>query len=73
MKKKYHFTFEGSGGDGQTWTTTGYIECEFHEVFDFAHKETFQQLTDGKAIYGEPGVGCRGPYDVKRVVIRRSL
>ena len=73
MIKKYHFTFEGSGSNGQTWTTTGYVDCEFHEVFEQAHKATFFQLTNGDAIYGKPGVGCNGPYDIKRVVIRQAV
>jgi hypothetical protein len=70
--KTYHFTFEGTGGNGQTWTTTGYIQCEFVEVFLHAQMETFQQLTKGEAIYGKPGLGCNGPYDVTRAVIRQA-
>ena len=74
MKKKYHFTFEGTGSNAQTWTTTGYIECEFNDVFDKASQQTFIQLTNGEAIYGNPGVGgCHGPYNITRVVIRQAI
>lgn len=72
MKKKYQFIIEGTGANGQTWTATGNIECEFNEVFDLAMRDAFMQLTSGKAVYGKPGVGCNGPYDVTSVVIKQT-
>lgn len=65
----YKFEIEGTGANDQTWITMGTVACEFHDVFDSAMEETFQQLTDGKAVYGKPGVGCRGPYKIDRVAI----
>lgn len=47
--------------------------CELYECFDLTMKDTFEQLTQGRAIYGQPGVGCRGPYAIKRVLIEEQL
>ena len=71
MVKTYQFTIAGSASDGQTWTTTGTIDCEFHHSFEEAMLKTFDQLTHGRAVYGKPGVGCSGPYDIHRVVIEQ--
>jgi len=71
MKKHYQFTVEGSSADENTWLTSGDFTCELHETFDRAMGETFTQLTKGKAIYGKPGVGCNGPYDIHRLVIEQ--
>lgn len=69
MRKHYHFQIAGSGSDGNTWETRGKIHCEFHDSFDEAMQQTFNQLTQGKALYGKSGAGCAGPYDIDRVVI----
>jgi hypothetical protein len=63
----------GSAADGQTWTTSGAIVTanagEFTGVPTRAMLESFKQLTKGNAVYGKPGLGCRGPYSMKRLVI----
>jgi hypothetical protein len=46
--------------------------CEFHETFDYAMNQTFSQLTNGKAVYGKPGIGCHGPYDIHSVLIEQE-
>lgn len=69
--KPWQFTISGSGADGSTFETTGKMQCEFHDSFDLAMKSTFDQLTSGRAIYGKPGVGCRGPYDITKLVIEQ--
>jgi hypothetical protein len=43
--------------------------CEFNDSFGYAMEETFRQLTNGRAVYGEPGVGCRGPYGIRSLLI----
>lgn len=72
MRKSYRFTIDGHGVEGATFQTNGTTLCEFHDTFDVAMEETFHQLTHGKAVYGSPGVGCRGPYTIKRVVIEEQ-
>jgi len=41
----------------------------FHAVPALAMKQAFQQLTDGKAVFGNPGVGCVGPYHITRMLL----
>ena len=71
MRNKYHYTVEGTGADNQTWTATGDVESEFEDMFDRAMMDSFTQLTHGKAVYGKPGVGCNGPYDIVSVTIKK--
>jgi hypothetical protein len=71
MRKLFDYVISGSGADGQTWTTEGRVECEFIEAWDRANSDSFIKLTRGAAIYGKPGVGCRGPYDIHRVLIQQ--
>jgi hypothetical protein len=68
----YTYTVAGTAADEQTWEITGSIEAtqgNFPLVFNHAMKETFTGLTNGKAIYGNPGIGCSGPYEIVRLVI----
>lgn len=65
----YKYVVEGKAADGQSYTCEGTVEAPFPEVFTVAMKAAFQQLTQGKAVYGKPGVGCRGPYTITKVVI----
>ena len=74
MLRKYHFEIQGSAGNGQTWKTSGIVEDDANDmmgVFDDAMRASFNQLTDGKAVYGKPGVGCVGPYELRIVVIEK--
>jgi len=67
----YTYTAEGTAAGGQTWKTSGTIHCDFFNTLFHATRDSFDQLTQGKAVYGQPGVGCQGPYDVTRIVIER--
>lgn len=69
--KTWNYEISGTGGDGQTWATEGTITCEYAEVFNVAARSSFEKLTAGKAVFGKPGVGCRGPYDVHLVLIEQ--
>lgn len=71
MIKPYRYTVEGTAAAGQTWTTQGQVATEIHDVLHVAMMESFDQLTSGKAVYGQPGKGCRGPYDIRRVTIEQ--
>lgn len=72
MRKSYRFTVDGHGAEGATFQTTGTTLCELAHAFDIAMEESFHQLTNGKAVYGSPGVGCRGPYSIRRVLIEEQ-
>jgi hypothetical protein len=71
MMKKWLFKLAGTGAGGQTWETRGTINCDAGQAFAEAMRESFQQLTDGRAVFGLPGVGCNGPYDVVRIEIEQ--
>jgi len=69
MSRIYCYTTAGIAARGQSWKVTGEVEDKDHDlmaVVQEAMKETFGKLTQGKAIYGQPGVGCQGPYSVIR-------
>ena len=71
MRYKYEIT--GGAADGQTWTTAGEIEIDmlgdFPKVPMTAIKESFMDLTQGKAVFGHPGVGCRGPFTIDKMTV----
>jgi hypothetical protein len=35
-------------------------------------KRAFITLTTGRAVYGQPGVGCKGPYSTKMMMIEEA-
>jgi hypothetical protein len=76
MTIRYQYHLEGGAAGEQTWSASGIIQIEkagdFAEVPDRAIRETFLKLTTGKAVYGRPGVGCKGPYSIKRLVIEEE-
>ena len=72
MMKHYRFAIAGSGANGQSWKTSGTLHCDFIHAFDAAMEETFRQLTQGLAVYGRPGLGCLGPYDIHSVEIKQE-
>jgi hypothetical protein len=73
MKCTYRYEVFGTAADGQTWVAEGEIESanpgEFARVPIQALHRSFDQLTDGKAVYGKPGLACRGPYRMRRFLI----
>lgn len=73
MRKSYRFSINGHGAEGAPFEVRGSTLCEFPELWDEMMKDTFNQLTNGRAIYGAPGVaGCRGPYSIRRILIEEQ-
>lgn len=72
---QYRYTMKGTAADNQTWTTTGEVktvrEDDWPRALDQAQRDSFMQLTRGKAVFGLPGVGCRGPYQITKFEIER--
>jgi len=62
----YNYLVEGTNAHGSSWKTEGTVSVatagQFSDVLNHVLLETFQKLTQGKAIYGE---GCQGPYSLK--------
>lgn len=69
MKK---YTVEGTAADGQKWKAEGEVADRLDWVLlaDEALRAAFQQVTGGKAVFGKPGIGCRGPYKITRVEVK---
>jgi hypothetical protein len=76
--RKYRYEMQGTGigGNGhgtQQWQTEGVIQLErqgdFPRMLDQAQLSSFKKLTNGEAVYGQPGVGCQGPYQIKRMLV----
>lgn len=73
MSYRYSYMVEGTAADGQTWMVSGTVEMPHAGMFGHAVQDAMQQsfthLTEGKAVYGEPGKGCNGPYSITRLVV----
>jgi hypothetical protein len=71
IELQYKFTIDVTGSNN-TYTATGDIDGspgDFIGVCERAMCECFQQLTSGRAIFGKPGVGCQGSYQLTRFTI----
>jgi hypothetical protein len=71
----YTYVVSGTAAAGQTWETTGTVESNpgnFRVLSDVVMSGAFAQLTEGRAVFGFPGIGCRGPYSITKLVIERA-
>ena len=71
MIKHWSYQVLGQAADGTAWQTSGTVESDAANVWERVMIQTFHALTHGKAIYGKPGVGCKGPYDIKSVRVEQ--
>jgi hypothetical protein len=71
----YQYKITVTGAGEQAWSTEGTL---FVASGDFATavgnilRHTFLQLTEGKAVFGQPGVGCQGPYEITELTFKRK-
>jgi hypothetical protein len=72
MEKHYRFHLKGTAAEGVPWESSGEVFCELHQVLNAAMVKTFQDLTNGKALYGHPGVGCKGPYEIQEIKVEKT-
>jgi len=73
MAKFIEFKVEGTAHGGQTYTCEGRVNANIADVPDCfmdVMRASFHQLTSGKAVFGQPGIGCRGPYTVTRIELK---
>ena len=62
---KYIYLITGSAAFSQTWATHGKISADnFGDAIKNARLASFEQLTHGTPIYGNPDIGCVGPYKI---------
>lgn len=69
MERTYKWTLQGTSSNGQIWSTHGTVTCEWHETFDKIGRDNFDQITQGRAVYGYPGLSCNGPYKITNMTI----
>ena len=68
------FKIIGSAANGQTFECCGKIDnadWTDHDLLGKAMLDSYHQLTSGKAVFGKPGVGCRGPYKIQCIALQR--
>lgn len=74
---RYAYRVQGTAADGQTWDVAGEVVTnglgEFMDTPSLAMRDAFMKLTGGRAQYGKPGVGCRGPYRVTHLSISEQV
>lgn len=67
-----NYTASGTDADGKDWEVVGILNgsnpLELDAIVHLG-RSVFQQLTNGKAQFGQPGVGCRGPYKIKMLTL----
>lgn len=75
MTGVWKFVFEGTDAAGNEWRTECDVTAERGDLegaFINARHRSFRDLTGGNAIFGKPGVGCRGPYRISRVTMEQQ-
>ena len=74
--KTYAYEISGGAARGQSWTTRGEVGITtpgaFNAAIGIVMRASFDQLTNGEAVYGHPGLGCDGPYTVTRMLIEEK-
>ena len=74
--KSYTYEVSGTARDGQTWKTNGTMDempGSFLLLPNRIAQEVFNRLTQGKAVFGKPGVGCKGPYSFTALIIKEVV
>jgi hypothetical protein len=64
MLRWWTYEVKGTTGDGVSWQHSGSLEAKQQEIYERVMVASFHALTTGKAVYGRPGLGCKGPYDI---------
>jgi hypothetical protein len=75
VTRKFSYKVRGTAADDQTWEAKGEVtvnEVDIFIPFNMVMRDTFAQLTGGRAVYGKPGVGCAGPYEVTSFSMERA-
>jgi hypothetical protein len=62
---KYMYEMVSADVDDNLVTTKGIIAASgYVDACSESQKDSFLKVTQGKAVFGSPGVGCNGPYTV---------
>lgn len=70
----FKYLIETKDADEINIITTGDVDAaDIFAALANAMRENFLKITEGKAVFGEPGKGCRGPYEVTKITLIKSL
>lgn len=73
-EKTYRYYVEGHDANNEPWRITGYVDALpaeiFHKVPQVIEAEVFVKLTGGFAVFGKPGLMCKGPYTINEIMIK---
>jgi hypothetical protein len=76
MSRSFRYTVSGTARHDQTWTVNGTSLMPssgvISDMVDDIMHAVFTARTQGKAIYGKPGVGCEGPYRITKLVLEED-
>jgi hypothetical protein len=73
----YKFTVGGIARGGQTWAVEGKVEGPdhgggFNAVVQDVMGQSFQAITEGRAVYGRPAETCQGPYQITKLLVEKE-
>ena len=71
VEHTFQFNVSGTTAEGVSWACSGQVTCETVDVWTRVLELSFRDLTRGRAVFGRPGVGCKGPYEVQEVSVKR--
>lgn len=71
MVRRWSFHVKGTAAGGVPWSCSGEIDAEPAELWNRVMIHSFHELTEGRAIYGKPGVACKGPYEITSLHVER--
>lgn len=71
IEHRFSYNVQGTTAEGVSWSASGFVTCETPEVWSQVLEHSFHDLTRGKAVFGRPGVGCKGPYEIHEVTVKR--
>lgn len=71
----YKYEVTGINGAGNKWTVEGTVGGgNYMAAHEQVLREMFQKLTEGRAVFGNPGKwGCHGPYRITAFHVEELL
>jgi len=64
------YEVKGTAADDNTWEVTGQLDVlaihDFFHICNMVGRDVFMRITEGRAVFGQPGTSCRGPYQITK-------
>lgn len=72
--RTYRYFVEGQDTTGEYWQIAGYVDALpgelFGHIWEVIGAEVFLKLTGGLAVFGKPGLMCKGPYRIHEMTVK---